>query len=69
MWSRQGPACHTGEESCFYRKRALLILARRKEKEGIIVSQEYGNVRHMDTLSSDALNDLYRVVLDRQDVQ
>lgn len=51
-----GPACHTGNETCFYQESGIAEFRTKEEKEKGKEADE----------SSDALRDLYQVVLDRQ---
>jgi phosphoribosyl-ATP pyrophosphohydrolase/phosphoribosyl-AMP cyclohydrolase len=54
-----GPACHTGNKTCFYQESGIAEFRTKEEKERIQKEKE--------TAASDsALKDLYQVVLDRK---
>ncbi len=54
-----GPACHTGNETCFYQESGIAEFRTKEEKEQI--QKEAESAR-----PDDALKDLYQVVSDRQ---
>jgi len=54
-----GPACHTGNETCFYQESGIAEFRSKEEKERMQREKEAAD-------SGDALRDLYRVVLDRK---
>lgn len=55
-----GPACHTGNETCFFQESGIAEFRTKEEKERIR--------REKDAMENDlALKELYQVVLDRQE--
>ena len=54
-----GPACHTGNETCFYQKSGIAEFRTKEE-------QEEGRKRKEAAELDDALKELYQVVLERQ---
>jgi phosphoribosyl-AMP cyclohydrolase / phosphoribosyl-ATP pyrophosphohydrolase len=54
-----GPACHTGNETCFYQESGIAEFRTKEEKVRITKEKEAAE-------NGDALRELYQVVLDRQ---
>jgi hypothetical protein len=54
-----GPACHTGNETCFYQESGIAEFRRKEEMERIRQEKE-------SAANDDALRSLYQVVLDRK---
>ncbi|MDD4565262.1 MAG: bifunctional phosphoribosyl-AMP cyclohydrolase/phosphoribosyl-ATP diphosphatase HisIE [Eubacteriales bacterium] len=58
-----GPACHTGEETCFYRESGIADFHSKEEMCG---SSKRMDDSLKESVNSDVLDELYQVVMDRQ---
>src|SRR5690554_6725466 len=61
-----GPACHTGEESCFYMEAGIADFRSKEEIYESPGSSEHLDDGLKDSSNNDVLDELYQVVLSRQ---